>query len=55
VPSVLLGPPEKRAAEGRSSVWTCDLLPDDMCGAIDAMITQGMAAMKRSLDALGTQ
>jgi hypothetical protein len=42
------------APGGSTVVWTCDLLPDDMRGAIEAMITQGMAAMKRSLDALGT-
>jgi hypothetical protein len=43
------------AAGGSTVVWTCDLLPDDMRGTIEGMITQGMAAMKRSLDALGTQ
>jgi hypothetical protein len=39
------------AAEGSTIVWTCDLLPDDMRGAIEAMMTQGMAAMQRTLDA----
>ena len=40
------------AAGGSTIIWTCDLLPDAMRGAIEGMITQGMAAMKRSLDAL---
>jgi predicted ATPase len=34
--------------------WTCDLLPDDMRGAIEGMITQAMAAMRRTLDALAS-
>ncbi|HLY89012.1 MAG TPA: SRPBCC family protein [Acetobacteraceae bacterium] len=41
------------AAEGSTVVWTCDLLPDDMRGPIEGMITQGMAAMQRTLDAVG--
>jgi hypothetical protein len=40
------------ATQGSTIVWTCDLLPDDMRGAIEGMITQGMAAMRRTLDAL---
>jgi hypothetical protein len=40
------------AAEGSTVVWTCDLLPDDMRAPIESMITQGMAAMQRALDAL---
>jgi carbon monoxide dehydrogenase subunit G len=41
------------AAGGSTIVWICDLLPDGMRGAIEGMITQGMAAMRRTLDALG--
>ena len=41
-------------ADGTSRiVWICDLLPNEMREAIDGMITQGMAAMKRTLDKLG--
>jgi carbon monoxide dehydrogenase subunit G len=40
---------------GSRIVWTCDLLPDEMRDAIDGMISQGMAAMKRTLDALGEE
>jgi Ca2+-transporting ATPase len=39
-------------AEGSTIVWTCDVLRD-MRGAIEGMMTQGMAAMQRTLDALG--
>jgi len=38
---------------GSRIVWICDLLPNEMCGAIDGMISQGMAAMQRTLDKLG--
>jgi carbon monoxide dehydrogenase subunit G len=38
---------------GARIVWICDLLPDEMHEAIDGMITQGMAAMKRTLDRIG--
>ena len=38
---------------GSRIVWICDLLPNEMREAIDGMITQGMAAMKRTLDKLG--
>lgn len=38
--------------EGRSRVvWIADLLPNDIAGAIAGMIDQGMAAMKRTLEA----
>jgi hypothetical protein len=38
--------------QGRSRlVWIADLLPDAMRAPIDAMIEQGMAAMKRALEA----
>lgn len=32
-------------------VWIADLLPNDLAGAIAGMIEQGMAAMKRTLEA----
>ena len=38
---------------GSRIVWICDLLPNEMRDTIDGMITQGMAAMKRTLDELG--
>jgi carbon monoxide dehydrogenase subunit G len=42
------------AGDGSGSrvVWIADLLPDDMKGAIEAMIEEGMAVMKRTLDQL---
>jgi hypothetical protein len=33
------------------AVWIADLLPNDIAGAIAGMIEQGMAAMKRTLEA----
>ena len=38
---------------GSRIVWICDLLPNEMREVIDSMITQGMAAMKRTLDKVG--
>jgi carbon monoxide dehydrogenase subunit G len=39
--------------DGRTRVvWIADLLPDDMAGAIDQMMTHGMAAMQAALDRL---
>jgi hypothetical protein len=38
---------------GARIVWICDLLPNEMRETIDGMITQGMAAMKRTLDKSG--
>jgi carbon monoxide dehydrogenase subunit G len=38
---------------GSRIVWICDLLPNEMREAVAGMITQGMAAMKRTLDRLG--
>jgi hypothetical protein len=35
-------------------VWTTDLLPDSMAGAIDTAMTNGIAAMKKTLEAAGT-
>jgi hypothetical protein len=32
-------------------VWIADFLPDDHAAAIDAMVEQGLAAMKRTLEA----
>ena len=42
------------AGGGATVVWICDLLPDAARGTIDAMMTQAMAIMQRTLDALGT-
>ena len=37
--------------DGRSRVvWIADLLPNELAGAIDGMIEQGMAVMKHTLD-----
>jgi carbon monoxide dehydrogenase subunit G len=36
--------------EGTRLVWTADLLPNEMKAPIEAMIEQGMAAMKRALE-----
>jgi carbon monoxide dehydrogenase subunit G len=33
-------------------VWIADLLPDEAAGAVGAMMEQGMAVMKRTLDGL---
>jgi carbon monoxide dehydrogenase subunit G len=35
---------------GSRVVWIADLLPHDMKGPIEAMIEQGMAVMKKTLD-----
>jgi Polyketide cyclase / dehydrase and lipid transport len=35
-------------------VWTTDLLPDSMANAIDNAMTNGIAAMKKTLEAKGT-
>jgi hypothetical protein len=38
--------------ESRSRVvWIADLLPNDLAGTVAGMIEQGMAAMKRTLEA----
>ena len=39
------------AAGACEVVWVADLLPDEMAAAIAAMIEQGLAAMKRTLEA----
>ena len=40
------------AGEGRSRfVWIADLLPNEMAPAVEAMIAQGIAAIKRTLEA----
>src|SRR5438067_10166581 len=41
------------AGGGSRIVWIADILPNEMRQAIDGMISQGMAAMKRTLDQLG--
>ncbi len=33
-------------------VWIADLLPDEAAGAVGAMMEQGMAVMKQTLDCL---
>jgi len=33
-------------------VWSADLLPDEAAPTVDFMMTQGMAAMKSTLDSL---
>jgi hypothetical protein len=40
------------AADGDGSrvVWIADLLPNEVAGYIQAMIEQGMAVMKRTLE-----
>ena len=36
-------------------VWTADLLPQEAAGAVGAMMEQGMAVMKRTLDCLADE
>jgi hypothetical protein len=36
-------------------VWTADLLPHEAAGAVGAMMEQGMAVMKRTLDRLADE
>ncbi len=40
------------ASRGSRVVWIADLLPHDMKNQIEAMIDQGMAVMKQTLDRL---
>ena len=41
-------------AEGQTKVvWIADLLPDEAAGPVAAMMEEGMAVMKRTLDRLG--
>ena len=35
-------------------VWITDLLPDSLAGQIDAAMTKGIAAMKKTLESAGT-
>lgn len=44
------------AAPGAGSrvVWIADLLPSEMKAPIESMISQGMAVMKKTLDAIGS-
>ena len=43
-------------AKGRTKVvWVADLLPDEAAGAVGAMMEQGMAVMKRTLDRLAAE
>ena len=39
--------------EGTLVVWTADLLPDEAAPGVAAMMEQGLAAMRRRLDATG--
>jgi carbon monoxide dehydrogenase subunit G len=41
--------------DGTRLVWTADLLPHEMKGPIEGMIEQGIAAMKRTLEAAAAQ
>ena len=44
------------AAEGASrAVWIADLLPDELAGSIGAMVEQGSAAIKRTLERRGAE
>jgi len=41
-------------SEGQTKVvWIADLLPDEAAGPVAAMMDEGMAVMKRTLDGLG--
>jgi carbon monoxide dehydrogenase subunit G len=40
--------------EGTRVVWMTDLLPDSLAAAIDTAMTNGIAAMKKTLEAAGT-
>jgi Polyketide cyclase / dehydrase and lipid transport len=41
------------ADKGSRVVWIADLLPNEMRAPIEGMIGQGLAVMKKTLDALG--
>lgn len=38
-------------AEGSHLVWTTDLLPDELAGEVEAMMTAGIAVIKKTLEA----
>lgn len=38
-------------AEGSHFVWTADLLPDELAPQVDAMMTAGLAAIKKTFEA----
>ena len=40
------------AGEGSRIIWIADFLPDDVEGQIKAMMQEGMAVMKRTLDSI---
>lgn len=43
------------AHKGRTRVvWTTDLLPDSLAGPVENAMTNGIAAMKKTLEAAGT-
>jgi carbon monoxide dehydrogenase subunit G len=37
-------------AEGSRFVWTADLLPDDLAGAVDQMMSAGIEVIKKTLE-----
>ena len=37
-------------ADGTRFVWTTDLLPDELAPNVDAMMTAGIAAIKRTIE-----
>jgi carbon monoxide dehydrogenase subunit G len=40
-------------ADGTRFVWTTDLLPDELAPNVDAMMTAGIAAIKKTLESEG--
>ena len=42
---------EAHGADGTRLVWVADLLPDEMAGAVDGMMQQGVAAIRRAFTA----
>jgi carbon monoxide dehydrogenase subunit G len=40
-------------AEGTRFVWTTDLLPDELAPNVDAMMTAGIASIKKTLESEG--
>jgi carbon monoxide dehydrogenase subunit G len=40
-------------ADGTRFVWTTDLLPDELAPNVDAMMTEGIAAIKKTIESVG--